>query len=367
MTLKPRLDAKAAQANMAEATPAYRGQEARVEALRCLYCFDAPCIYSCPTGIDIPSFIKQIAEGRDAAAARTILQANVLGASCARVCPTEVLCEGACVMLDRDHQAIEIGRLQRHATDYVSDRKIQVLTANSTQTGHKVACVGGGPASLSCAAELAQLGHQVTVFERQEQAGGLNTYGVAYYKMPPRVSLEEVWMIESLGVEIRNGVEVGVDVSGEELLQQFDAVFLGIGLGRTHSLGLEGEDLPGVVEALDFIKQIRTQPLHEVSVGRRVAVIGCGNTAIDAVTQSKRLGAELRQSFIAVARNRCPPINLNMSWRSEMVPSSSFVVNRWRSSVTTRSTDCAWRRPRSAMTVELQSTVRTRSTWSSTW
>lgn len=292
MTIKPRLDADSAQANMAELDPAYTDQEARVEAERCLYCFDAPCIYSCPTGIDIPTFIKQIAQGRDAAAAKTILEANILGASCARVCPTEVLCEGACVMLDRDRQPIEIGRLQRHATDHVYDNDIDVLSVAEEKSGFKVACVGGGPAGLSCAAELAQLGHEVTVFERQPEAGGLNRYGVAYYKMPPAVANEETRLVESLGVEIRTGVDVGRDVTGEELLRDFAAVFLGVGLGRTHSLGVEGEDLPGVVEALDFIKEIRSRPLDEVAVGRRVVVIGCGNTAIDAVTQAKRLGAE---------------------------------------------------------------------------
>ncbi|MEM7166751.1 MAG: NAD(P)-dependent oxidoreductase [Planctomycetota bacterium] len=293
MTLQPRIDAKQAAQNMGDVAPPYKAQEARIEATRCLYCFDAPCIHSCPTGIDVPGFIKQIAEGRDAAAARTILEANPLGASCARVCPTEVLCEGACVLLDRDQRPIEIGRLQRHATDYVFAHDIEVLSAPTHKSGHKVACVGGGPAGLACATELARLGHDVTVFEQQQEAGGLNTYGVAYYKMPPKISLDEVRMIEGLGVEIRTGVSVGSDISGKELLEQFAAVFVGVGLGRTYSLGLEGEDLPGVVEALDFIKEIRTKPLHEVAVGRRVAVIGCGNTAIDAVTQSKRLGAEV--------------------------------------------------------------------------
>ena len=277
---------------MAELVPALTDQEARVEASRCLYCFDAPCIYACPTGIDIPTFIKQIAQGRDAAAAKTILEANVLGASCARVCPTEVLCEGACVMLDRDRQPIEIGRLQRHATDHVYENGVDVLSAPGAKSGHRIGCVGGGPASLSCAAELARLGHEVTVLERQQEAGGLNRYGVAYYKMPPEVSNREVAMVERLGVEIRTGVDVGSDIGGEELLSDFDAVFLGIGLGRTHALGVPGEDLPGVVEALDFIREIRTRSLHEVAVGRKVAVIGCGNTAIDAVTQAKRLGAE---------------------------------------------------------------------------
>lgn len=292
MSLKPRSNKASALANMAEIEPRYRPQEALVEAERCLYCFDAPCISACPTGIDIPAFIKKIASGNLTGAARTILQANVLGASCARVCPTSALCEGACVMLDRDRKPIKIGRLQRYATDHVFDHGIRVLSAPGKKTGNKVAVIGGGPAGLACAAELAQLGHRVTIFEKKEQAGGLNTYGIAYYKLRPETSLAEVELVRSLGVEIRTGAEVGRKVTAKQLADRFDAVFVGVGLGRTHRLNIPGEELPEVLEALDFIEQIHTRPLHQVPVGRRVAVIGCGNTAIDAVTQAKRLGAE---------------------------------------------------------------------------
>lgn len=292
MSISPKKNATSAAEAMADLEPAYRPQEAVVEAERCLYCFDAPCIMACPTGIDIPGFIRRIAEDNLAGAGRAILTSNILGGSCARVCPVEVLCEGACVMLDRDHAAIRIGRLQRYATDHVMERALNVLPPPAPASGRHVALVGGGPASLGCAAELARLGHQAVVFERSREAGGLNTYGIAYYKMPPEVSLREVEMIKGLGVEIRTGVEVGRDVAVEELTNTFDAIFLGIGLGRTHDLGTPGEDLPGVVEALSFIASIRTRPLHEVPVGQRVAVIGCGNTAIDAVTQARRLGAE---------------------------------------------------------------------------
>ncbi len=292
MAVEPRLSAEAAARNMAEIEPKYADQEAVVEADRCLYCFDAPCINSCPTGIDIPGFIKKIATGNLTGAGRTILQANVLGASCARVCPTEELCEGACVMLDRDRQPIKIGRLQRFATDHVYDNGIQVLKPGAERSGKRVALIGGGPASLSCAAELAQLGHDAVIFEKQAKAGGLNTYGIAYYKLRPETSLDEVELVRSLGVEIRENTEVGKDVSGAELREEFDAVFLGVGLGHTFKLGIPGEDLPEVVEALAFIDELHTNPLHKVAVGQRVAVIGCGNTAIDAVTQAKRLGAE---------------------------------------------------------------------------
>jgi dihydropyrimidine dehydrogenase (NAD+) subunit PreT len=286
------LNAETAARNMAEIEPAYTPQEAVVEANRCLFCFDAPCIAACPTGIDIPAFIKKITTGNRSGSARTILQSNILGASCARVCPTSVLCEGACVMLDRDEQPIKIGRLQRYATDYVFEHDTPLLHAPAEKSGKRIALIGGGPASLGCAAELAQLGHEAVIFEKKAEAGGLNTYGIAYYKLTPETSLKEVELVQQLGVEIRTGVEVGKDISMADLQAEFDAIFLGVGLGHTYSLDIPGEDLPEVVEALAFIEEFHVRPLHEVPVGRRVAVIGCGNTAIDAVTQAKRLGAE---------------------------------------------------------------------------
>jgi glutamate synthase (NADPH/NADH) small chain len=292
MPISPKLAPEVAQANMAEIAPRYSAQEAIIESNRCLFCFDAPCIQACPTGIDIPSFIKKIANGNLTGAGRTILTANVLGASCARVCPTEVLCEGACVVLDREGEAVKIGRLQRYATDHVYENEIQVLKPASKKSAKKVAIIGSGPAGLGCGAELAQLGHHAVVFEKKPYAGGLNTYGIAYYKMTPRASLEEVEMIKGLGVEFRCGVEVGTEVSGAYLEREFDAIFIGVGLGGGAQLMIPGEPLPEVVEALDFIEQIHAHPLHQVSVGQRVAVIGGGNTAIDAVTQAKRLGAE---------------------------------------------------------------------------
>lgn len=300
MPLQPLLPASALAANMAEIKPPLRPQEAAVEAHRCLYCFDAPCITACPTGIDIPAFIKKIAFGRPAAAAKTILTANILGASCARVCPTQVLCEGACVLDDRDEQPIQIGRLQRFATDYVEQHGITIDFGLAAPSGKKVAVIGAGPAGLGAAAELARLGHRVTVFEKQPEPGGLNTYGIAYYKMKPEVSLAEVALVKSLGVEIRCGVAVGRDISIADLEKQFDALFVGIGLGAATRLRIPGEDLPEVQDALEFIARIHTEPLVRIPVGRRVAVIGAGNTAIDAVTQSKRLGAE--RAFIVYRR-----------------------------------------------------------------
>ncbi|MCE9614673.1 MAG: NAD(P)-dependent oxidoreductase [Lentisphaerae bacterium] len=292
MSLTPRLTAEQAKASMAEIEPAYTRQEAQVEADRCLYCFDAPCIMACPTGIDVPAFIKKIATGNMAGAGRVIFEANPLGASCARVCPTSALCEGACVMLDRDQKPIKIGRLQRTATDHILSTKQRVLHAPARASGKRVAVIGAGPAGLGCAAELARLGHAVVVFDKKPKPGGLNTYGIAYYKLTPAVSLGEIKLIEDLGVEFRCGTEVGADVTVKQLEKDVDAIFVAVGLGRTYALKIPGEDLPEVVEALDFIEQIHTKPLHRVPVGARVAVIGCGNTAIDAVTQAKRLGAE---------------------------------------------------------------------------
>jgi glutamate synthase (NADPH/NADH) small chain len=302
MPISPKLGPEAAAANMADLAPAYTPTEAIIEANRCLFCFDAPCIQACPTGIDIPSFIKKIVTGNLTGSARAILSANILGGSCARVCPTEVLCEGACVVLDREGDPVKIGRLQRYATDRALERRRQLLKTPARKSGKRVAVLGGGPAGLGCAAELAQLGHAVVVFEKKPMAGGLNTYGIACYKMMPEVSLAEVAMIQSLGVEFRCGVEVGRDLPVEQIQSEFDALFLGLGLGKGTRLNVPGEDLPEVVDALQFIEQLHTRPLHEVPVGDRVAVIGGGNTAIDAVTQARRLGA--RDAAIVYRRSQ---------------------------------------------------------------
>ena len=287
----PKLDDAAYERNFADINPRLTETAALAEASRCLFCYDAPCIQACPTAIDIPSFIKKIATGNLKGSARTILEANVLGHSCARVCPVEVLCEGACVLNQEHKRPVMIGALQRVATDHVLDRGIRVLKAGP-RNGRRVALIGAGPASFGCAAELARLGYACRIHERRTVPGGLNTHGIAAYKMRAADALREVELVRSLGVEIRGGVEVGRQVSVEQLRGESDAIFLGIGLGATERLHLPGEDLPGVVDALGFIDRIKNEPFRRVDVGRTVVVIGAGNTSVDAATQAKRLGAE---------------------------------------------------------------------------
>ena len=277
--------------NFAEIAPPLTADAALLEANTCLFCYDAPCTIACPTHIDVPAFIKKIATGNLRGSARVILDANPFGHSCARACPVEVLCEGACVLNERDEQPIRIALLQRHATDYVLEHKIRLFEAGPAN-GKRVAIVGAGPAGLSCARDLRRHGYEVTVFEAKDKPGGLNTYGIAEYKMTPAVALAEVQDIVDLGIELKLGVAIGRDIPFDKLLADYDAVFIAIGLGRTRSLGIPGEDQKGVVDALGFIEQLKTRPYRETQVGRRVAVVGAGNTAIDAVTQAKRLGAE---------------------------------------------------------------------------
>jgi glutamate synthase (NADPH/NADH) small chain len=287
----PKLTPEQYEKNFADITPPMNARQAAIEASRCLYCFDAPCIQACPTSIDVPGFIKRIMTGNVRGAARVILEANILGESCGRVCPTEVLCEGACVMVEKGERAIEIGRLQRYAVDHVLDRNIRLFQAGAPN-GRRVACIGSGPASIACAAELARRGYRVTVFDRRDLPGGLDTYGIAAYKLRARDSLREVEMVKSLGVEFRQKTEIGKDVSFEQLEKDFDAIFIGVGLGETWAMDIPGEDLQGVYGALEFIERTKTQPFDQVLLGRRVACIGAGNTAIDVVTAARRLGAE---------------------------------------------------------------------------
>ncbi|HMJ08028.1 MAG TPA: NAD(P)-dependent oxidoreductase [Pyrinomonadaceae bacterium] len=319
------LDITQIEKNFTEINPAMTTAEAGVEANRCLYCYDAPCMHACPTHIDVPGFIKKIASGNLHGSARVIFDANPIGATCARVCPVDVLCEGACVEKTLLQKPIEIGRLQRYATDHALAGGKQIFEKGESN-GKSVGVVGSGPAGLSCAAYLVRLGYDVTVYERRPLAGGLDTYGMAEYKMPQSVSLAEVERIARMGVKFLTNTEIGklsespaeaealitetasnADrddarvrieetsaaqiVSFDDLLVWHDAIFLGVGLGETNRLNIPGEELDGVYDALHFIEKIKTRDWMSVPLGKIVVVLGAGNTAIDAVTQAKRLGA----------------------------------------------------------------------------
>jgi len=270
-----------------EQLPPLTPHAAAVEADRCLYCYDAPCTHACPTHIDIPRFIKKIATDNLRGSAATIFASNLLGATCARVCPVQELCEGACV-LGTDHKPIAIGRLQRFVMDYAREHRCYPAV-NAQPTGKSIAVIGAGPAGLSCAGELARLGHAATIFEKREKPGGLSTYGIIALREPVDVALEEARLIEGLGVEIKTGVEFGKNVCLAELQQQFDAVVLSVGLGATPNLGIEDEEV--IVDGLAFIEASKTDPAN-LDVGRNVIVIGAGNTAVDCATIARRLGAE---------------------------------------------------------------------------
>lgn len=276
--------------NFLEVEQGLTNQEAMEESNRCLYCYDAPCIKACPTGIDIPTFIKKIASGNLLGSAKTIMSSNPVGASCARVCPTEELCEGACV-LNHSTKPIMIGNLQRYATDWAIHNKKQLFQPG-IPNGKTVAVIGGGPAGLSAARELARLGFQVTIFEAADKAGGLNTYGIVSFRLPQRISFWEVEQVEKLQVKIRTNTVVGKDISVEEITKNYDHVVLAVGMAHVPNLGVEGETLEGVYDAIEFVKETKSGQLSAEFVGKRVVVVGAGNTAIDGATCSIRLGAE---------------------------------------------------------------------------
>jgi dihydropyrimidine dehydrogenase (NAD+) subunit PreT len=268
--------------------PPFDRQAAVVESNRCLFCFDAPCTIACPTHIDVPRFIKKIASGNLSGSAHTILESNILGASCARACPVEVLCEGACVMHRYNKEPIEIARLQRFAMDSFHESGAPLPFEPGAEAGFSVALIGAGPASLACAAELRRRGIRAEIYDARALPGGLNTYGVAEYKLPLVESLREIEMLSQLGIDFH--FETMIDAAGlAELEQKYDAVFLGIGLGAIHRLGITGEQLEGVTNALDLIAGYKSGVL--TAVPDRVVVVGAGNTAIDAAIASVRLGA----------------------------------------------------------------------------
>jgi dihydropyrimidine dehydrogenase (NAD+) subunit PreT len=322
-----RLDEGTLKGNFADLHPLLTPHEARVEAERCYFCFDPPCQQACPTAIDIPLFIRQIAAGNRTGAATTIFDSNIMGGICARVCPTETLCEEACVREAAEAKPVVIGRLQRYATDpTIANGKSPY--ARGTPTGKRVAIVGGGPAGLACAHELAIAGIESTIFEPCEKAGGLDEYGIAAYKAADDFAAREVDFILSIGgIEIRHGQALGRDVKLEDLRRDYDAVFLGMGLGATNKLGLQREaELENVIDAVDYISRLRqAKDLSTLPIGRRVVVIGGGMTAIDAAVQSKKLGAET----VTMVYRRGPEQMKASAYERELAQTNGVVIRYW--------------------------------------
>ena len=325
-----RLTAEQLGCNFADVAPPLSPNAAVIAADRCHYCYDAPCVAACPTGIDIPGFIRKIGNGNLKGAARDILSANPLGGACARVCPTEILCEGACVRNHQDGEPVQIGALQRHATDFQMAREAAgapPLFKRASETGRRVAVVGAGPAGLACAHTLALAGHRVSVFDAREKPGGLNEYGIAAYKVVDDFAQREVqWLLSIGGIEMRQGQRLGRDVTLTELRAAYDAVFIGVGLGGTQALSIEGEALDGVLDAVEFIARLREAgDLSTLAVGRKVVVIGGGNTAIDAAVQSRKLGAE--QVTLAYRRGAA---QMSATWaEQEFARAQGVVLVEW--------------------------------------
>ncbi|MCK3776758.1 NAD(P)-dependent oxidoreductase [Ensifer sesbaniae] len=281
------------ESNFSDLHPPLDKHEALVASDRCYFCYDAPCMTACPTSIDIPLFIRQISTGNPIGSAKTIFDQNILGGMCARVCPTETLCEQACVRNTAEERPVEIGRLQRYATDVAMKENKQFYT-RAASSGRKVAVVGAGPAGLAAAHRLAVKGHDVVIYDARPKSGGLNEYGIAAYKSVDDFAQKEVDYVLSIGgIEVRNGQALGRDFTLAELQEQYDAVFLGLGLAGVNALRLEGENAEGVEDAVDFIAALRqSKTKADIPVGRRVVVLGGGMTAIDAAVQAKLLGAE---------------------------------------------------------------------------
>ncbi|CAN7422341.1 NAD(P)-dependent oxidoreductase [Neorhizobium sp. LjRoot104] len=321
-----RLAAADYEANFADLHPRLDRHEALVAADRCYFCYDAPCMTACPTSIDIPLFIRQISTGNPIGSAKTIFDQNILGGMCARVCPTETLCEQACVRNTAEDKPVEIGKLQRYSTDIAMEQGRQFYSRKAP-TGKTVAVVGAGPAGLAAAHRLAMHGHSVTILEAREKAGGLNEYGIATYKAVDDFAAREVDYVTAIGgIEIVNGQALGRDFSLSDLSAKYDAVFLGMGLAGVNGLGIEGEDLAGVEDAVDFIAALRQAKDKSVlPIGRRVVVLGGGMTAIDAAIQSKLLGAE--EVTICYRRGKD---NMNASpYEQDLATANGVIIRHW--------------------------------------
>jgi dihydropyrimidine dehydrogenase (NAD+) subunit PreT len=321
-----RLGADELERNFADIHVPLDRKRALIEASRCYFCYDAPCLQACPTGIDIPGFIRKIATDNVKGAATTILSENVMGGACARVCPVEVLCEAACVRQAQESKPVRIGALQRYATDWLFERKLQPFSRSPT-TGKRVAVVGAGPAGLACAHRLALRGHDVTVFEARPKAGGLNEYGVAAYKVANDFAQAEVAFIVGVGgIRIEHGKALGRDITLAKLRQDFNAVFLGMGLAGVNALALEGEDMAGVMDAVAYIERLRqAKDKGSLEIGRRVVVIGGGNTAIDIAVQARRLGAE----DVTIVYRRGPE-QMSATWHEqELAQTNGVGIKHW--------------------------------------
>ncbi|OEC99328.1 MULTISPECIES: NAD(P)-dependent oxidoreductase [unclassified Rhizobium] len=323
---KGRLTPAEYDANFSDLHPRLTKHEALVASDRCYFCYDAPCMTACPTSIDIPMFIRQISTGNPIGSAKTIFDQNILGGMCARVCPTEQLCEQACVRNTAEERPVEIGRLQRYATDTAMAENKQFYT-RAASTGKKIAVVGAGPAGLACAHRLAVKGHDVTIFDAREKAGGLNEYGIATYKAVDDFAQKEVDYVLAIGgIEVKNGQALGRDFSLSDLSQQYDAVFLGLGLAGVNALRAEGEDLEGVADAVAYIAELRQAGNKaDIAIGRRVVVLGGGMTAIDAAVQAKLLGAE--EVTICYRRGK---EHMNASeFEQDLASSKGVIIRHW--------------------------------------
>ncbi len=299
--IAPKLQPEEYEKNFTELHPPFTPNSAVAEANRCLYCYDSPCMKACPTHIDISTFIKKITTGNLFGSAKTIFESNWVPLTCAKACPVAVLCEGACVYNEKGEEPIQIGRLQRFVIENYFSKGAPKLFQHSKKNGKSVGVIGSGPAGLACSAELSLLGYDVVVYEASDVPGGLNTWGIAPYKMKREDSLKEVQFVKDFGVEIKTRTMIGKDIMFEELLKKHDALFLGVGLGESPQLSISGENLSGVIGALEFIEKVKTENWKNIHVGKKVVVIGAGNTSIDAATEAKRLGAE--QVYIIYRRS----------------------------------------------------------------
>jgi len=325
-----RLSLEEISRNFSDMHPPLSRPEALIEADRCYFCYDAPCITACPTGIDIPGFIQKIRSDNLKGAAHTILRENIMGGMCARVCPTEVLCEEVCVRNVHEDKPVNIGLLQRYATDPVFEQNLN-LFERAADTGKRVAVVGGGPAGLSCAHRLAMLGHEVVIFNRDSKLGGLNEYGIAAYKTVNDFAQQEVnWILEIGGVEVRQNTELGIDFALDTLRTEYDGVFLAFGLGGVNELGLANENADGVLSAVDYIAKLRqSEHKDDMPVGRHVVVIGGGMTAIDIAVQSKRLGSEV----VEIVYRRGPGQMGASRYEQEFAQTSGVTIRHWATPV----------------------------------